>query len=441
MQHRVMMGRNLVVSNLVDPMSPTETVPHTAIAVSRRRVWLVRMALLGVMLVLSVKIGDVLLGISLNTRERHELRLAPNTSWRHRSDEFDYEFRTNSLGFRGPEIPFDRTTAGVRRFLVVGDSFVAGHGVGEDDLFTAQWQRRLDESRGEGPPSEVINLGRTGTSTLGELRLYWAIGRKFRPDVVVLCLYLGNDLAEIVQEQTLGESAEWTPTGFVRNAAYHVAPNAYLELSMRRRAAESARQTGQRSDDQILTDVLDAARARGIDESTARERFQALPEDTLRSAREGLFSPHRLVQACADPDRTARSLDPDDAFFERAWPRMEYALGRLAVSAENEGAKFLLVVIPSPLQVSAEAQAFDRRLGFDVKGEWLTESCRTQRAVEAWAAANMVPILDLTPTLRQAAEPCYYVRDGHFNPAGHGVAARTVADFVAGAASVGRRDD
>ncbi|MCC7424549.1 MAG: hypothetical protein IT428_30140 [Planctomycetaceae bacterium] len=441
MQHRVMMGRNLVVSNLVDPMSPTETVPHTAIAVSRRRVWLVRMALLGVMLALSVKIGDVLLGISLNTRERHELRLAPNTSWRHRSDEFDYEFRTNSLGFRGPEIPFDRTTAGVRRFLVVGDSFVAGHGVGEDDLFTAQWQRRLDESRGEGPRSEVINLGRTGTSTLGELRLYRAIGRRFRPDVVVLCLYLGNDLAEIVEEQTFKESAEWAPAGLPRNMAYRLAPNAYLELAMRRTATEMVRQTEGRTDDQILADVLQAAKARGVDESVARQRFQSLPDDVLKSARKGLFPPHRLLQACVDTDRTARSLDPDDVFFERAWPRMEDALGRFAASAETEGARFLLVVIPSSLQVSAEAQAFDRRLGFDVNDEWLTESCRTQRSIEAWAAANAVPILDFTPTLRQATEPCYFVRDGHFNATGHAVAARAIADFVANAASVGGRDD
>lgn len=402
----------------------------SASAPQRPKRWLVRIALVGVFFGVSVKFGDWLIGAALDTRTRHALRLSPNTSWRHRSDEFDYEFRTNSLGFRGPEIPFERTKSDVRRILVVGDSFVAGHGVSEDDLFTAKWQRQLNADRGAGSQTEVINLGRTGTSTWGELRLFESIGRRFTPDVVVLCVYLGNDLAEIVEEQTPEDDTNWSPPGLVRSLAYHVAPNAYLELAMRRQAAQLEEQSKARTDEELLADVLAAARSRGMDEGDARRRFESLPADVLESARDGMFARHRLLQACADPDRTVRSLDPDAPTSARSWHRMEDALDRFRAAVQSARAELRLVVIPSALQVSDEAQAFDRRIGMAVRSSWLNESCGTQQAVAGWAVRNHVPLLDLTDALRRSEGPCYFVRDGHFNPTGHSVTAHELARWL-----------
>jgi lysophospholipase L1-like esterase len=416
----------------VTPPVAGTPAPSSKIASTPRRPkrWLVRIALAGVVFVVSVKLGDWLIGAALDTRTRHALRLAPNTSWRHHSDEFDYEFRTNSLGFRGPEIPFDRTKSNVRRILVVGDSFVAGHGVSEDDLFTTQWQRHLNEDRGTGSQTEVVNLGRTGTSTWGELRLFESIGRRFKPDVVVLCVYLGNDLAEIVEEQTPEDDTSWSPPGWVRSLAYHIAPNAYLELAMRRQAGQTQEQSKARTDEELLADVLAAARSRGVDEGDARRRFESLPADVLESARDGLFARHRLLQACADPDRALRSLDPDGPTYARSWHRMEDALDRVRAAVQSARAELRLVVIPSALQVSDEAQAFDRRLGMAVQSSWLKDPCGTQQAVTGWAVRNHVPLLDLTDPLRRSDEPCYFVRDGHFNPAGHSVTAHELARWL-----------
>src|SRR5438105_2966314 len=138
---------------------------------------------------LALKLADVVAGRVANTAGRHLLRLAPEAEFRHKSNEFDYVFRTNKLGLRGPDIPFLKPP-GMFRVVVLGDSFVAGYGVADEFLLTRLLEddiaanRRPQEAPEKIPPRvEVVNIGRVGTSTIRELNLYEAIGRRFQPDL------------------------------------------------------------------------------------------------------------------------------------------------------------------------------------------------------------------------------------------------------------------
>src|SRR5579872_4267230 len=82
-----------------------------------------------------LKLADAVVGRVANTRERHMLRLRPGAEVRHKSNEFDYVFRTNKLGLRGPDIPFAKP-AGTYRTVVLGDSMLAGFGVSDEELLT-----------------------------------------------------------------------------------------------------------------------------------------------------------------------------------------------------------------------------------------------------------------------------------------------------------------
>src|SRR5262249_47196875 len=149
---------------------------------------------------------------------------------------FDYEFRTNRLGLRGPDVPFPKPD-GTFRIVVLGDSFVAGYGVADEFLLTSLLAQHLRSGAPESEQDavsrkndvgqdkglrtiEVVNVGRVGTSTIRELDLYETIGRRFHPDLVILAYYLGNDLAEVVQEQTYAELANWHPDGWIRRTAF-----------------------------------------------------------------------------------------------------------------------------------------------------------------------------------------------------------------------------
>src|SRR5215813_1648396 len=66
------------------------------------------------------------------------------------------DVKINSKGLRDREIPYERIT-GVRRILMLGDSFTEGWGVPFDQTFSKRIERLYVE-RGK-PPTEVINTG------------------------------------------------------------------------------------------------------------------------------------------------------------------------------------------------------------------------------------------------------------------------------------------
>ena len=107
--------------------------------------------------------------------------------------EYVTEVRINALGFRGPEI--GPKAAGVRRVLVLGDSFVSALNVDEAEMFTSVAQDRLRRGPGQGA-IEVINAGTPGYGTWHELQVLHALAPVVSPDVVLLCVYVGNDLEE-----------------------------------------------------------------------------------------------------------------------------------------------------------------------------------------------------------------------------------------------------
>jgi hypothetical protein len=102
--------------------------------------------------------------------------------------------RINQDGFRGPDYVRPKPS-GVFRVAVLGDSYVEAIQVPEDKTFTAVIGRRLSQCpRLKGKHVESMNFGVDGYGTAQELitlrRKVW----QYSPDVVVLAIFLGNDL-------------------------------------------------------------------------------------------------------------------------------------------------------------------------------------------------------------------------------------------------------
>jgi lysophospholipase L1-like esterase len=121
------------------------------------------------------------------SRARYE-RLAPlrYESLLHRTP-FAVESRYNSLRFRdaelGPKPP------GVRRVMVLGDSFTEGQGVKEPDTYVRVLERRLNA--GGAPRFEVRNCGRRGADFPLLFEIFEQILR-FEPAVVVYGMVLND---------------------------------------------------------------------------------------------------------------------------------------------------------------------------------------------------------------------------------------------------------
>lgn len=105
----------------------------------------------------------------------------------------DKTITINSLGYRGREFSREKP-AGTTRILFVGDSFVYGYGVDDEQTLPRLVEKQLQQ-RYENV--EVINGGFHGSSMM-QYDLYLRNeGYQLKPDIIVLVAYTGNDLFDI----------------------------------------------------------------------------------------------------------------------------------------------------------------------------------------------------------------------------------------------------
>jgi lysophospholipase L1-like esterase len=112
---------------------------------------------------------------------------------RQRSPEFDVLVRTN--GQRMRESKDFALDTDAYRITVVGDSFVWGHGVEEEERFTERLEEKL------GPGFEVLNFGIAGFGSGQQLLKLQQDVLLFRPDLLVVAFFL-NDLVELSRDRS-----------------------------------------------------------------------------------------------------------------------------------------------------------------------------------------------------------------------------------------------
>ncbi len=91
--------------------------------------------------------------------------------------EFQTRVKTNSFNMRGREYSMEKP-AGIKRIAVMGDSFVFGWGVENEEVFTALLESRLKNT-------EVLNFGVSGYAAYQELERLKEEGLRFHPDLVL----------------------------------------------------------------------------------------------------------------------------------------------------------------------------------------------------------------------------------------------------------------
>lgn len=97
----------------------------------------------------------------------------------------------NSHGMRGPEVAVAKPPD-TRRIAVLGDSVAFGWGVGQEEVFSAVLERRLNELPPPRPRYEVLNFALPGYNTAIEAATFEHKALPFGPDAVVIC-FVGND--------------------------------------------------------------------------------------------------------------------------------------------------------------------------------------------------------------------------------------------------------
>lgn len=107
-----------------------------------------------------------------------------NSKVEYSAQEFDYEIRTNEVGFRDKRIK--KKQPGNYRIVAVGDSFTEGIGAPADSSWPALLENRLSKSFQQ--EFDVLNAGVFGSDPFYYVMLFDSIITKLNPDLVVVAI-------------------------------------------------------------------------------------------------------------------------------------------------------------------------------------------------------------------------------------------------------------
>jgi lysophospholipase L1-like esterase len=373
----------------------------------------VRVALIAFGIVLGTLGGEALarlVGFEFRPHMRNRVYFAephPLLGWHNRpglagtygGDEFTTFVTINSDGQRGPSHPAARVP-GKRRIAVLGDSQTWGDGVADDETFVA----RLD-----GGDTEMLSFATPGWGTDQQILVLDAEAARWSPDVVVLALFIGNDLNDNTSRGTFQYPKPWFTVGADDTLELHGVPVPYSRTL--HVAIEVYRALMRHS--ALLNAIAELSRRDWTPSSGGG--------DANGSYVNPLFAARLSEENRARFALTARLL-------------REFVVRTRAIGAEP-----VVLILPDVGQVEAFAdparRAALRRAGADFQ--------RPQRVFSALLAEQGVQVIDALPALGRATRTrlagggphTFYPEWRHLTALGHAV----IADLLAARLVVKRR--
>jgi lysophospholipase L1-like esterase len=338
----------------------------------------------------------------------------PLLGWRHRPGararyerrEYTTEVAINSLGLRDRERAY-AAAPGSFRVLALGDSFIEGFSVTLADTVTEVLERSM---LAQGCPVEVLNGGTVGYGTDQEFLWYREEGQKYSPHVVVLFVYYNDVLYNAA------------PTNLQL-------PKPLLSFKGSRVEVVNFPVPRRPPDRPAEPTAVSSRHSAALDWIGERlERSHPRTYNALASL--GLWPPTRTLPPSPELRVYMRQAPAD---VRRGWAMTARIVETLAHEAWGHGSRLALVYIPSRMEVSdRDWDLTRRRYGLDDQ-RW--DRGAVLARLREVAAASRLPLLDLTPGMRNAtgvfAWP-YFDFDSHWNALGHQVAARELERFLRG---------
>jgi len=115
--------------------------------------------------------------------------------------------RINNYGFRGRDFQMEKP-AGTYRIICLGDSVTFGWALEDEETYPVQLENQLREKY-PGCNIEVINLGTSGYSSFQGRQLFFLLGKKLQPDLVILGFGQNDRIPAIFSDQEQFEKGFW----------------------------------------------------------------------------------------------------------------------------------------------------------------------------------------------------------------------------------------
>jgi hypothetical protein len=329
--------------------------------------------------------------VLLSDRVRGQYRVAPNAEFVYLGylpgavEDFANPVKLNSLGFHDREYAVERPTPATYRIFVLGDSYVAAWEVPIGATFHKRLEARLVEDDPLQRSSyQVIAFGQGRTAQETEIEWLRKYGALYRPDMVLLVFFCGNDFME--NDPTTFAAAS-------RFGAHYIADVAPRKI---------------RLFEKLL--LFPRSRLNGLVAEAAAEYYVTHLDR---------FDPSVSPVDLEDPE-IGIYRNPLPPEWPAAFNRTRKLLDAVRRETEALHARFLLAALSGPQSMGAVAerilwaQAEDPRFDYRRPERWLRE----------WAARAGVPLVELGPPLAEIGRrKVFWKHDQHLNPRGHAAVA------------------
>lgn len=329
---------------------------------------------------------------------------------------FDTRIEVNSIGFRDYEHPLVKP-AGVRRVVLLGDSFLEAIQVPFDRSVTPLLKSRLQNVSGR---TELFNFGVSGFGTAREYLTLREYGLRYKPDLVLL-FFVGNDVSDNsrrLQGLPYVPYPQTTPDGeLARDGAGRPLFTPFADQSSRLSFMTGLLKNQSKSY-RFLREMID--NSPGLNRLLYQLRLVSTPPETVNAPGGDNFGFYEIYR-----------LQPKPAWAE-AWRLTEDLMLATRDLAAANGAKFGVVLIPAYWEV--DSQRWEQALAQlpAMRGAALDLEQPSKRLTQ-FLAAHGVPVINLLPPFRERAAglpPLYLKSDAHWTADGHKLAADLLAEPV-----------
>ncbi|MBN1364235.1 MAG: SGNH/GDSL hydrolase family protein [Syntrophaceae bacterium] len=313
-----------------------------------------------------------------------------------------HHVRQNNYGYRGKAYDLKRNKK--KRILVMGDSFVWGFGVENEDIFTSVIERETNNT------IEVINMGVSGYGNDQEYLLWKKKGYQWTADEIIVVIYADTDLFENVSDFIWG----YDKPVFRQNSLG--------ELTL---TPPGSQRSEQWTEPAVVTNVSPVLWFYKILSKSALANMLVRVATKNDSIRHFLES-HKVIferSYILYPEQYIVDLTPE---LKKSWDIMFKILDKFHEEVTRNRANFWIVIVPTIEQVYPEL--WNKFLKSDdlPSGKKLDPAIPNKRIVD-WCVKNKIHVIDLLPQMREAglSNPyLYYPLNRHWTRDGHLVAAR-----------------
>lgn len=306
------------------------------------------------------------------------------------TNEWETQIRINSKGIRDRNYEYKKPE-GIKRMVVLGDSFTYGKGVEEYERFTEVLENSLLENY------QVINMGVTGYGNDQELLVLKNEGMKYNPDLVVVAFYVGNDIDD--------------NTHTVR----YTYPKSMFVLDNNNKLNLTNVPVPQKEE------IMEKWDVKNNDNVTLFYYFKNYVKTNSHAyafiAPRITGSPNilNLFKKIGIADKETQLVGAYGFYYDYNWNLTKVILKEIDTVAKTNDSKTIIVIIPT---VNWLHENFDPELN---------------RALFDFGKNNNIAILDLFPEFREHVkngEQLYFKIDGHWNANGHKLAAELIYNKV-----------